>query len=210
MPSYNSAARNYDTYPEYDDEYEQPTQTRRTPPTQGLPAYRVAGTGGQLTRQQPTLPQPLPGAMPRRQPTAANVPALAPRTYGQEYGRRAMQPTAPVRRRQPQGNVLSRIGFQPGAGTMKMGVMAVGIVGVLLVSYLIVSFGMHTWSVWQDDMTYGRPRITRLEATVGHNELGGNQNPVCSPEPQRSDFDYRVPWWRRYQDSCNCRATSVW
>ncbi len=176
MPSYNNAARLYDNYPEYDDEYDQPSQPRRQP-SQSLPAYRVAGQGGQLARQQPALPQPLPGGAPRRQPTGANVPVAPSRTYPQDYNRRVVAPAQPAPRRQvqAQGDLLSRLNFHPSSANKRLAVMGVGLVAVLVVSYLLVSFVVHTWQVWQDDMTYGRPRITRLEAAVGHNEVGGNK-----------------------------------
>ena len=179
MP-YNNAARNYDGYADYDEEYEQSTNTRRA--TQPLPDFRVMGQGSQITRSRQTsaLPQPFPtpGANPRRQPTNANVPN-APRGYAPApgYGRQVVRPNAPApqTRRAPQAAPRSRPNLQINGSTARLAVMGVALVAVLIVSYLLVSFTVHTWQVWQDDMTYGRPRITRLEAAVGHNEVGGNK-----------------------------------
>jgi hypothetical protein len=56
---------------------------------------------------------------------------------------------------------------------MKLVLFGGAVVCVLVLSYLVVSFAVHTWQTWQDDMTYGRPRITRLMANVEHNEANG-------------------------------------
>ncbi|HEX2912052.1 MAG TPA: hypothetical protein VH186_14685 [Chloroflexia bacterium] len=168
MPSYNSAARNY-SYPEYDEDLEQAPPVRR--PAPGTPpAYRVAG--GSLTRQKAPMPQPLPGNGPRR---SVNVPAALPRGYGEEATRRVQTRPAPGRRPASNGNPLSRLNIQANGSTMRLALLGAGVIAVLIVSYLVVSFAVHTWQVWQDDMTYGRPRITRLEANVGHNETDGNK-----------------------------------
>ncbi len=174
MSSRDSAARNYNSYPEYEDDFGAAPPPRRTQPTGAMPGYRIAGQGGQITRSQAALPQPMPGSMPR--PTRANVPMVAPRpTYNDEYARRMERPVAPGRRPAPSG-LLSRLNLSGNAGTARLAIMAAGLVAILIVSYLVVSFAVHTWQTWQDDMTYGRPRITRLEASVGHNEIGGNKS----------------------------------
>jgi hypothetical protein len=173
MPNYNNAARKYDIYPD-DEEYRQVTSPRRTMPNVPLPTMRTLGAEGQLTRPQSGPPAPLPGAAPRR--PAPNVPA--PSMYGgyaEDTGRRmpVRTPVAPARRPVAASNPLPRVNLTLSSNNLKMGLIALGVIGVLVVSYLVVSFAVHTWQVWQDDMTYGRPRITRLEANVGHNEVGG-------------------------------------
>lgn len=174
MPNYNNAARNYHNYPEYE-EYEQPVPTRRPAnPATSMPDYRTIGLGGPLARQQSAPPPPLPGAMPRRQLSGSvNVPPAMSRGYAEET-RRPIRPVQ-TRRPAPASSPLDRFNLQSNGSNAKLAIMGVVLLGVLVVSYLIVSFAVQTWQTWQDDMTYGRPRITRLEANVGHNEVGGNK-----------------------------------
>jgi hypothetical protein len=76
----------------------------------------------------------------------------------------------PARR---QANSASRKGN--GSSTFKLAMFTLAMLTVLVLSYMVVSFAVHAWQTWQDDMTYGRPRITRLEANVGHNEANGSK-----------------------------------
>ncbi len=172
MPSYNNAARDLDYFQD-DEEYRQSTAARRSRPNvPPMPNVRMVGTGGELAQPRVAPPAPLPGSAPRRQ--VSNVPSPNRYGYPEDRGRR-LAPPAP-RMSQPQrpaANPLSRINLQLNGSQLRVGLLIAGVVGVLIVSYLVVSFAVHTWQVWQDDMTYGRPRITRLEASVGHNELGG-------------------------------------
>lgn len=178
MSNYNAARSRYEDFDDYENEgFETPTAVRR--PTGGLPAYRVAGQNGQITRpQQPPLPQPLPPATPSaRRP---NVPPMRTPDYADEYPTRRMPAVQPNRRalaqRQPANNMLAKVNLPIAAGSnTRMLVLGGLAIGVLVISYLIVSFAVNTWQTWQDDMTYGRPRITRMEAAVGHNEATGNK-----------------------------------
>ncbi len=185
MANNSNAARNYNMFPE-DEEPRQANAGRRTVP-QPIPTFRMVGTDAQLTRSQAAPPSVLPPPSgPRRQPTGqANVPPMnAPGFYGYAEDRTRR---APVRQQQPQqqiqtnrrpmaeGRGLPRINFAISGSNVRFAMMIAGVIGVLLVSYLVVSFAVKTWQTWQDDMTYGRPRITRLEAPVGHNEVGGNK-----------------------------------
>ncbi len=168
MPSYNNAARNYNSFPDYDEEYDEPQPTRRTA-VNVPPAYRVAGNGAIMSRTQAAMPQPMPGGMPRRA-TMPNLPApnIVPRggMYAPTTSRPATRPAAPTRR--PAASPANITG-----STLKLGMFALALLTVLVLSYLVVSFASRTWQTWQDDMTYGRPRISRLEANVGHNEANG-------------------------------------
>lgn len=181
MSNYNNAARSrYEDFDDFDDDgYEAPAAVRRPNPTGSLPAYRVAGQGGQITRSQVNLPQPLPPAGPSaRRP---NVPPARNPNYTEDYATRRTPAAQPAPRRQlatrpANSNMLAKVNLPVAAGSNTRLLVLGGIaLGVLVVSYLIVSFALHTWQTWQDDMTYGRPRITRMEATVGHNETNGNK-----------------------------------
>jgi hypothetical protein len=173
MSGYNlaTARRDYDeNFDDYDDSYEAPAPRR-----QAAPAYRAVGNGNgnQLTRSQ-ALPQALPqGNMPRRPnvPPAGRYADDAPTMRRSMAGQQSRQlSTRPVRGE----GLLGKVNMPAGANSnMRLVVMGAVVLGVLVVSYLIVSFAVTTWQTWQDDMTYGRPRLTRLEANVGHNETGG-------------------------------------
>lgn len=167
MPSYNNAARNYASYSDFDEEYDEPMPTRRTAVAR---QYRVAGTTANrapMPRPTATMPSPMPGGMPRRA-TIPNLPAPTISPRGGAYApaptiRPAHRPAATRRQAAPANN----------SSTMKLALFGGAVVVVLVLSYLVVSFAVHTWQNWQDDMTYGRPRITRLMASVGHNEANG-------------------------------------
>lgn len=173
MPSYNNTARNYNTYPDYEEDYDQPVPTRRKV-ANVPPSYRVAGSSAAMARSQATMPQPLPGGMPRRG-TLPNLPApsIVPRggvhaptaSHSHPAARPAARPAANRRQSSASSNV--------NGSTLKLGMFGLVVLMVLVLSYLVVSFAVQTWQTWQDDMTYGRPRITRLEANVGHNEANG-------------------------------------
>src|SRR5438046_1095111 len=110
MPSYNNAARNFSSYPDFDEELEQAPPVRRAP-VNVPPSYRVAGSGGALTRQQAALPQPLPAGAPRRQAIMPNVPGSMPRPYAGEMTRRmpVAQSAAGIRRPVQRENPLSHL-----------------------------------------------------------------------------------------------------
>lgn len=172
MPSYNNAARNYNSFPDYDEEYDEPMPPRR-PAANVPPAYRVAGNGATMSRAQATMPQPMAGGIPRRA-TMPNLPAPAIMPRGGMYAPADSRPATnrpaarPTPNRRPAASSMNRTG-----SSLKLGMFALAVLTVLVLSYLIVSFAAHTWQTWQDDMTYGRPRISRLEANVGHNEANG-------------------------------------
>lgn len=161
--AYNNAARKYNNYPDFEDDYDEPMPTRRTA-VNVPPSYRVAGSGA---RAQATMPRPMPGEMPRR----GSMPNLPSPTIVPRGGMHAPIDDRPVSR-----SVASSASRRPApssGSSAKLGMFAFGALTVLVLSYLVVSFAVHAWQNWQDDMTYGRPRITRLEANVGHNETGG-------------------------------------
>jgi hypothetical protein len=168
MPTSNTA-RKYKTYPD-DDDYQAAATSYRPRPNI---AFREVGSGGQITRKV-APPQPLSGTGPRR--ATLNLPTPDMYGYADETFQRGATPRqAMVRRPVVASKAMPRVNLSLGSSNMKLGLMAVGVIVVLVVSYLVVSFAVHTWQVWQDDMTYGRPRITRLEANVGHNEVGGTK-----------------------------------
>ncbi len=166
MPSYNNAARNYANYADYDEEYDEPMPTRRTAVA---PQYRVAGTTSRppMPRATAAIPSPLQGGIPRRA-TMPNLPAPGISPRGGVHAPAVPRPTprSTVTRRQVAAESNS-------SSTMKLALFGIAVVCVLVLSYLVVSFAVHSWQNWQDDMTYGRPRITRLVANVGHNEANG-------------------------------------
>lgn len=156
-----------------DDDYQAPPPQRRA--TTATPTYRTPGGGGVSARPQVGVPNPMgmPGATPRR---AANVPnqSTAIQPYHDEYSR----PMPPARRPQVRRPVQEQPTYrnnewQLEGSNLKIALIGVGLLAVLIFSYLIVSFAVNTWQTWQDDLTYGRPRLTRLEANVGHNEVAG-------------------------------------
>jgi hypothetical protein len=163
MPSYNNAARKYADFTDFDEDYDDPMLTRRTAVA---PQYRVAGTTPRPAMPRPTaaIPNPLANGMPRRA-TMPNLPSpnITPRG-GVNTPAPAARPTANRRPVAAPSNSSS---------TMKLVLFGGAVVCVLVLSYLVVSFAVHTWQTWQDDLTYGRPRITRLMANVGHNEANG-------------------------------------
>lgn len=177
----NSAARNRPGYDYNDDEelyYGEPTTTR--PPmsrqaTGGLPRYRVAGTVGPIVRAGVDLPEAseappmrpaarpkVPVAPARRQ--VAPPPAAYP-THVRHYSRPAIN-----------GDLTRWLG------------LGVAALIVLVGSYLLVSVAVGGWQNWQDDMTYGKPRLTRLEAKVGHNETGPNSKTLLLAQNLRGQI----------------------
>lgn len=167
MPSYNNAARNYASYADFDEVYDDPMPTRRTAVA---PQYRVAGNASRppMPRATAAIPSPLPGGMPRRAAMPnLPVPNITPRG-GVHAPAAATRPAArPASNRHPVASASNS------SSTMKLALFGGAVVCVLVLSYLVVSFAVQTWQTWQDDMTYGRPRITRLMANVGHNEANG-------------------------------------
>jgi hypothetical protein len=169
MPSYNNAARNYLSYPDYEEEYEAPAPPRHTGGNL-TSAYRIPGNRTTSSRIQATMPQPMPGSLPRFS-SLPNLPAPSIVPRGGVHAPPASRPA-------PRQTTNRRPAAQPvqsnlSGSSFKLGFLAVAVLTVLVLSYLVVSFAVHTWQTWQDDMTYGRPRITRLEANVGHNEANG-------------------------------------
>ena len=158
MPSYSNRAVRPPMPLEEDYETDEPVMAPR-------PSYRVAGTGSGLTpRTGAFMPPPavepqereLAPAYPPR-PRRPNIPSPATRPASYPAERTSRMPSRAVL---PTGN-LSRWAVTAGA-----------VVVVLIISYLVVSTLLAGWQNWQDDQTYGRPRLTRLEAKVGHNETG--------------------------------------
>lgn len=165
MPSYNNTARNYISYPDYEDEYDAPMPTRQTGVNHPS-AYRTAGNRMPMAHSQATMPQPMAGGMPRRA-SLPNLPAPAIVPRGGVHAPTASRPT--TSRRPAATTPLSTLN----GSTFKLALFGLAVLTVLVLSYLVVSFAVHSWQTWQDDLTYGRPRITRLEANVGHNEANG-------------------------------------
>lgn len=165
MPSYNNAARNYAHYDDFDDDYDEPVPARRTAVA---PQYRPGATAVRPPmRATAAVPTPMPGGIPRRA-TMPNLPApgISPRggVYAPAPTSRPAMRQSVTRRTTPSTNSSSGV---------RLALFGGAVVVVLVLSYLVVSFAVRTWQTWQDDMTYGRPRITRLMANVGHNEANG-------------------------------------
>jgi hypothetical protein len=175
MPRYNNAALQ-EYYDEPEDEDVAPART--APPTRQtgrLPTYRVAGSGGAMTRAD--LPAPLPQEFdeeitrpytrPAPRPPAPRVPPAAERPQARQVYRPTVASGSRARQR-------PNVAPAP-SNNMSLLLWGVGVLLALVASYLLVSFVVNLWQNWQDDMTYGRPRMTRLEAKVGHNETGTNK-----------------------------------
>jgi hypothetical protein len=172
MPGNNSAALR--DYYDFSDDDEQPIRSATATP-QPAPAYRVAGSSGQLSRRV-EIPVPLPSepempvARPPRPPaTRPNVPPPASR-YAQSEMRpayRQSQALAPRPRPRPQ---VATPMPAPNGSSLRLAFWGAGILVALVASYLLVSVALSFWQNWQDDLNYGRPRMSRLEAKVGHNE----------------------------------------
>ncbi len=169
MPRYNNTARNYQSYPDYEEEFESPMPPR---PDRGnlTSAYRLPGNRATFSHTQATMPQPLPGNLPRRA-SLPNLPAPSIVPRGGVHAPTASRPAPRTtqNRRTASSAPLSNLN----GSSFKLGLFGLAVLTVLVLSYLVVSFAVHTWQTWQDDLTYGRPRITRLEANVGHNEANG-------------------------------------
>jgi hypothetical protein len=57
-----------------------------------------------------------------------------------------------------------------GASTARMALLGAGLLAGVVVMYLVVSAVIHWTQVTMDDLAYGRPRTTHMEAIVGHND----------------------------------------
>ncbi len=170
MPSYNNRAvrpalpiddYDYDDLDlETDEAYNR--QTENLPPSR--PTYRIAGAEGSQSQR--------PAQATFGSPPAVRRPMPAPSrelSDGYTTGRRPNLP--PMTAYTGRTNPLSA----PGNWKFSSWLMAAGaVLGVLVVSYLVVSALVGGWQSWQDDQAYGWPRLTRLEAKVGHNETGPN------------------------------------
>ena len=154
MPSYynNRAVR-----PSPDDEYEEELPRQATG---SLPTYRVAGSVGPITR-----PARRPVEVPQERPEMEEVAPALPRRTTMAPARRPNVPQY-TRSTQPRTERTSL----PGSSKLRLGLVVLGVLAVLVVSYLVVSAVVTGWQNWQDDQAFGRPRLTRLEAKVGHNE----------------------------------------
>ncbi len=53
-------------------------------------------------------------------------------------------------------------------------VLVAFMLAVMLLGFLLLSNLVQWWQTWQDDLTYGRPRTSQLDAWVGHNEQGNH------------------------------------
>lgn len=169
MPGNNSAAlRDYYDFSEDD---EQPVRSATATP-RPAPAYRVAGSNGPITRRA-EIPAPLPAEPempiarpPRPQATRPNVPPAARYAQSDMHpAYRQSQALAPRPRPRPQVAMPVQNG-----SSLRMVFWGGGILAALVASYLLVSMALSFWQNWQDDLNYGRPRMSRLEASVGHNE----------------------------------------
>jgi hypothetical protein len=98
------------------------------------------------------------------------------------------------RRPQSQGrfSFLNNLNITRGNG-LKMGLMVVGAIAAVALIFLAVSAIVNWWTVWQDDMTYGRPRTMQLDAWVGHNEQGGQPSHFIAQNINGEVNIYEIP-----------------
>lgn len=160
----------YNTAPDFDFDENEETEYVKPPVAQGTrpnvppPTYKVMG------QDRSKLPVPAPPSpleqLPAPRPRPTGSVAVAPR-----------RPTAPVptyrppRTAQPRPRHLD-LGWLR-ASKFKMALIGLGLLVVGLLLYVVVSAGIHAWQVWQDDLTYGRPRTMQIDQFVGHNEQDG-------------------------------------
>lgn len=192
--------RDFDEYYEDEDEMLMPSRPAnvpmgrgmRQPTMNGMPTYRTMGEGiGQATARTAVasnVPQPIPGAGVR--PRAANVPIMAP------PAQRALAPTRQqmtdsYARPNPRRNMLPNVGA--GLLNAKLGMFIGATLAVFVLGFFLVSNVIQWWSTWQDDMTYGRPRTSQIDAWVGHNEQTGTPTHFIAQNLNRQVVVYEIP-----------------
>jgi hypothetical protein len=176
----SNTARHFSAYHDFEDEEEIPVRRANVPGATrpALPAYRVNVVGDQPPMGRVGVPRPFSDAGVGRPPAGMTgryvmpkggmaLPAPAP-TFNRPPA------AAPARRqRQSQGqNWLNRIDLSNANMPRLLLIIGGGILAVALITF-VVSNLLNWWNVWQDDMTYGRPRTMQMSGWVGHNESTG-------------------------------------
>jgi hypothetical protein len=176
MAGFGSNAPSYRD--EYEDDYdqggyEQPrvAQRPRNVPNSmyGVPQYQPVRPGP--LAQQTTRTLGGQGTAPRQMMPPAPMPTMPVRV--QQPARRSQTqalraPSMRPRQQSRFGEFMT--GLNIGQNGFKMGLMLIGGIVALLAVYFLVSNVIHWWQVWQDDMTYGRPRTVQVDQWVGHSE----------------------------------------
>jgi hypothetical protein len=126
-----------------------------------IPVYREVGTNTQNMR----VPQPLPPHAQATPPSRPLRPGTAPApTF------RLAPPQAQRQNLQPRLKMQSRGLPLP---SVRLILIAGAVITALIVLYIVVSSLIRAYQIWQDDLTYGRPRTMQMSQFVGHNETEG-------------------------------------
>ncbi|NWJ44683.1 MAG: hypothetical protein HXX08_02275 [Chloroflexi bacterium] len=190
-------ARNYSHYGDDFEEDEDQTLPPRHANVPGsarmaMPAYRVNVIGqGESAAARVNMPRPLPNVAPPMQ-GRANVPpqVMMPR-------QRMALPAPRYNRPQPKTlnnrfallDKLSLANIAP--YKMLLGVIG-GLVAISML-ILLVTTVIGWWNIWQDDMTYGRPRTMQLSGWVGHNEQTGEPTNFIAQNINGEVNIYEIP-----------------
>ena len=126
------------------------------------PSGRAAAASAPTTRLRAVPNRAAAAAAPAR---ARSAPRRA--ETPEAYAAPAAMPTAKTGRLFEAAPAATPL---QGASTARMALIGAGLLAGVVVMYMVVSAVIQWTQITMDDLAYGRPRTTHMEAVVGHND----------------------------------------
>src|SRR6478609_4629894 len=82
---------------------------------------------------------------------------------------------------------------RPSADSMRLALYGVGALVAVVVLYVVVSTVVHMTRITMDDLAYGRPRTTHLQAVVGHNDSAAQPSAFIGLNLNRQVTVFEIP-----------------